>query len=167
MGERERFEAVFRAEYPGLVRELRLLVQDPALAEEVAAEAFLAAWQSPEDVTVLDRPGAWIRKVALRQAGRARRRRCQRTRVEAAHRTLPHDEAPLDPDLHAALQSLSENQRVAVVLHHLGGWPAADIAEVLDCTEATVRSHLRRGRHRLAALLGEPTDAMGVTDGQR
>ncbi len=46
MTERESFEALFRTEYPPLVRELRLIVGDDALAEEVAAEAFIACWRN-------------------------------------------------------------------------------------------------------------------------
>jgi RNA polymerase sigma-70 factor, ECF subfamily len=71
----ERFAEVFRAEYPGLVRELGLILGDRALAEDVAAEDFVELWRSWDRVSGLDRPGAWVRRVALRKAGRARWRR--------------------------------------------------------------------------------------------
>jgi DNA-directed RNA polymerase specialized sigma24 family protein len=50
-------------------------------------------------------------------------------------------------------------------MHHLGGWPTGDIAVVLGCADVTVRSHLSRGRQRLAELLGGP-NAVEVNDGK-
>lgn len=164
MTERQDFEALFRAEHPPLVRELRLILADGALAEEVAAEAFVACWRRWSEVATHDRPGAWVRRVALHQAGRARWRRGRRVLVEASHPQPTSNGEPLDLDLLAALRELTEPQRVAIVLHHLGGWPAADIAIVLRCAEPTVRSHLNRGRQRLADLLTEPRDPMEVSD---
>lgn len=164
MDDHEQFEALFRDEYPGLVRELRLILQDRAGAEEAAAEAFVVAWQSWAEVVALDKPGAWIRKVALRQAGRQRWRLGRRTAVEASHPTDTGGDEPLDLDLIAALHELSDAQRTAVALRHLGGWSAVDIATILGCPEATVRSHLRRGRLRLAGLLRDPDDEREVSD---
>ena len=164
MSERADFEALFRAEYPGLVRELRLILREGSVAEEVAAEAFLACWRSWPDVARYDRPGAWVRKVALRHAGRTQWRRGRRLDVERSHRPTGRADEPLDLDLLDALAALSQAQRAAVVLHHLGGWPAADIALVLGCAEATVRSHLARGRQRLADLLDPTDEPLEVSD---
>ena len=48
-------------------------------------------------------------------------------------------------ELWDVLTRLSDDQRIAVVLRFYGGYPASDIAEMLDMPAATVRSHLRRG----------------------
>jgi DNA-directed RNA polymerase specialized sigma24 family protein len=71
----------------------------------------------------------------------------------------------VDLGLVRALAQLSEAQRTTVVMHHLGGWPTRDIAVVLGCADVTVRSHLSRGRQRLAELLGGP-NAVEVNDGK-
>lgn len=67
-GDREQFEALFRTECTGLVRELRLILGDPGGAEEVAAEAFVEVWRRWSDVRGYDRPAAWVRRVALHLA---------------------------------------------------------------------------------------------------
>ncbi len=152
MDKRGRFAELFRAEYPGLVRELRLILGDQRLAEDVAAEGFVELWRHWETVGGFNRPGAWVRRVALRKAGRARWRRRRRRVVEASFHPMQSADDD-NVDLVAALGQLSKAQRTAVVMHHLGGWPTADIAEVLGCADVTVRSHLSRGRHRLAELL--------------
>jgi RNA polymerase sigma-70 factor (ECF subfamily) len=65
----------------------------------------------------------------------------------------PVDHVPQQVDLHRALQTLPGRQRAAVVLHHLAGWPTAEVADALGCAESTVRVHLTRGRQALAAAL--------------
>jgi RNA polymerase sigma-70 factor (ECF subfamily) len=165
MDKGERFAELFRAEYPGLVRELGLILGDPTVAEDVAAEGFVELWRKWDRVSGLDRPGAWVRRVALRKAGRARWRRRKRGLVEASFESPLPCGSGVDVDLVRALAQLSEAQRTAVVMHHLGGWTTADIAVVLGCADVTVRSHLSRGRQRLAQLLGDPS-AMEANDGR-
>jgi RNA polymerase sigma-70 factor (ECF subfamily) len=165
MDKREPFAELFRVEYPGLVRELGLILGDRFLAEDVAAEGFVELWRNWEEVSGFDRPGAWVRRVSLRKAGRARWRRGRRRAVEASFSPAPMP-ANTDIDLVRALRQLSDAQRTAVVMHHLGGWPAADIAEVLGCAEVTVRTHLSRGRQRLARLLENPNARLEVDDAE-
>jgi RNA polymerase sigma-70 factor (ECF subfamily) len=54
----------------------------------------------------------------------------------------------------AALAELPAEQRAALVLVDMEGYPVADVAEMLDCAVGTVKSRCSRGRARLAARLG-------------
>jgi RNA polymerase sigma-70 factor, ECF subfamily len=166
MAKRAGFAELFRTEYPGLVRELTLILGDRPLAEDVAADGFVELWRKWDQVSGFDRPGAWVRRVSLRKAGRARWRRARRVAVEASFEPSWVAGAA-DIDLVRALSHLSEAQRVAVVMHHLGGWPTADIATVLGCAEVTVRTHLSRGRQRLAGLLEHPVQVEEVDGAER
>jgi RNA polymerase sigma-70 factor (ECF subfamily) len=60
----------------------------------------------------------------------------------------------------AALATLPAEQRAALVLVDMEGYPVAEVALMLDCAEGTVKSRCSRGRERLAELLrdrlGEP-----------
>lgn len=53
-----------------------------------------------------------------------------------------------------ALRLLPPEQRAAVVLVDMEGYPVAEAAAILDCAVGTVKSRCSRGRRRLAALLG-------------
>ena len=53
----------------------------------------------------------------------------------------------------AALATLPAEQRAALVLVDMEGYPVAEVAVMLDCAEGTVKSRCSRGRVRLAALL--------------
>ncbi len=56
-----------------------------------------------------------------------------------------------------ALGTLPDEQRAALVLVDMEGYPVAEVAEMLDCAVGTVKSRCSRGRARLAVLLGVPT----------
>lgn len=53
-----------------------------------------------------------------------------------------------------ALRMLPDEQRAALVLVDMEGYPVAQAAEILDCAVGTVKSRCSRGRARLAELLG-------------
>jgi RNA polymerase sigma factor (sigma-70 family) len=55
--------------------------------------------------------------------------------------------------LHRALDRLSAKRRAVVVMRDLEGLGIAEIAEVVESNEATVRSRLRDARKELSRLL--------------
>lgn len=54
----------------------------------------------------------------------------------------------------AALATLPAEQRAALVLVDMEGYPVAEAAAMLDCAVGTIKSRCARGRARLAPLLG-------------
>ncbi len=58
----------------------------------------------------------------------------------------------------AALRTLPEEQRAAIVLVDMEGYSVAEVARILDCAEGTVKSRCSRGRARLAVLLADLLD---------
>jgi RNA polymerase sigma-70 factor (ECF subfamily) len=54
----------------------------------------------------------------------------------------------------SALATLPADQRAALVLVDMEGYPVAEVAEMLDCAVGTVKSRCARGRAKLAVLLG-------------
>ncbi|MGA8255009.1 MAG: RNA polymerase sigma factor SigM [Nocardioides sp.] len=64
----------------------------------------------------------------------------------------------------AALATLPAEQRAALVLVDMEGYPVAEVAQMLDCAVGTVKSRCSRGRSRLAVLLADlmpPAEAVG------
>ena len=54
----------------------------------------------------------------------------------------------------AALDQLPAEQKAALILVDMEGYPVAEVAAMLDCAVGTVKSRCSRGRVRLATLLG-------------
>jgi DNA-directed RNA polymerase specialized sigma24 family protein len=103
-------------------------------------------------VSSYDNPGAWVRRVALRQAVRAARRARHVPQFSRAGVSCECDEVL---DVRAAVASLPPAQRAAVVLRYLHDLPVAEVARTLGCSEGTAKTHLFRARKSLAARLGE------------
>jgi RNA polymerase sigma-70 factor (ECF subfamily) len=86
----------------------------------------------------------------------------------AAHGPAPAADSDTALDVTAALGGLPPDQRAALVLVDMLGYPVADAAAVLGISEGTVKSRCARGRARLlprlAHLRGSPavTQAAGI-----
>jgi RNA polymerase sigma-70 factor (ECF subfamily) len=120
------------------------------LAEDAVAEAFARAIERADHIL---EPLPWIYRTAFRFASRELKR--EKRRVPTSPDPIPG----LDPvevqEILGALQTLSRNQRAAVLLHDQEGFTAPEIGRLLGLAAATVRVHLFRGRRRLRELLGE------------
>jgi RNA polymerase sigma-70 factor (ECF subfamily) len=152
------FERFFRDEYPRLVPMLHAVTGDRQRAEDLAQEALAKAQQDWERVRTLDRPGAWVRRVALNASSNVRRRRGRE--VAALRRVGRAAEigdvpAEADPDLWRLVRRLPEQQRWAVALHYVEDRPVAEVAAVLRCSEGSVKTHLSRARATLARQLDD------------
>jgi RNA polymerase sigma-70 factor (ECF subfamily) len=139
-----------------LTVQVAALTGDPTEAGDHVQEAFMRAWTRWTYVSVLDDPEGWVRRVAHNLAvSRWRRAR----RVVLGYR--PDTSVEWDDEQRAvvaALADLPQQQREAIVLHHLVGLPVADVAEQMRAPVGTVKSWLSRGRQQLATLL-EPSVA--------
>jgi RNA polymerase sigma-70 factor (ECF subfamily) len=142
------FEAFFRAEYPAIVRAVYVLTANQAEAEDVAQEAFARLYAHWRKVSRYERPGAWVRRVAINIA-------VSSLRTLVRHSPGASDPDPADPDLHRAIVALPRLQRAAVVLHYYEDLPVGEVAAILGCSPNTVKVHMHRARKKLAAALSE------------
>jgi RNA polymerase sigma-70 factor (ECF subfamily) len=147
----------------GWVRALaRRLVLDEALAEDVVQDTWVAALERPPGADGRGGLRAWLAAVARNLALRRRRRELARAAVERAaarRESIGGGEEELERmqlqrALVDAVLALEEPYRSAVVLRHLDGLSAAEIARRQGCSSAAARQRVSRGlaelRERLA-----------------
>jgi RNA polymerase sigma-70 factor (ECF subfamily) len=152
------FEDLFVEEYPRIVRTVFFVVQDRGRAEEVTQDAFVALLRHWSKVRDYDRPGAWVRRVAIRLAVKTARREQRQAALAARLRPQQVQELPvfpISPQTMAAIRSLPVKERAVAVLHYFEDRPVDQIAELLECTPSAVKMRLSRARHHLADLLAE------------
>lgn len=135
----------------------RLLLRDPAEAEDATQQAFLSAYRALLRGTEPDDPAAWVATIA-RNDCRARIRRRMRTPLVSADFAVPEavDQAidRLDMDaLWTAIADLPRRQRKAFLLREVGGLSYDELALVLGVTGPAVESLLVRARSRLRSAL--------------
>lgn len=166
-----------RAVYATCLRMLR----DPQLAEDATQDAFVRAWNAIESFRGgIVRP--WLLRIATNRTYDILRSRARRpaqsldaqpyeSEPEWTTQTSPAEQpeqfasrGELSEVLQAALLSLPEDQRLAIVLSDVQGYGYDEIAQVMDVATGTVKSRISRGRARLREYLQESPTAMELAD---
>lgn len=152
------FDALYRRWHPQVLAYARRRVAEP---DDLVSEVFTAAWRFRDRVT--DPPLPWLLRTASNLTMHAARGDRRRNRLQARVSSASPDRVS-DPD-HAdavverttasaivllALQEMSPADRELLRLAAWESLPMAEIAYVLNCSEAAARVRLHRARGRLA-----------------
>jgi RNA polymerase sigma-70 factor, ECF subfamily len=119
---------------------------------DIYGEAMTWAWQHWERLQPMDNPVGYLYRVA-QSSSRPHRRWLKRNSFPAKMPERWHVDQ--DSELFASLGSLSEAQRVSVLMVHGYSWTYAEVGEVLGCSVAAVTNHVHRGLATLRKQLGE------------
>jgi RNA polymerase sigma-70 factor, ECF subfamily len=126
-------------------------------AADALQDALISAFRSADRFRGDAAVTTWLHRIVVNACLDRVRRRQSRPTVPLAD-TDPHPIAPVDSDtaldVRAALAKLPHEQRAALILVDIEGYPVGDAAAILQVPEGTVKSRCARGRARLAALLG-------------
>jgi RNA polymerase sigma-70 factor (ECF subfamily) len=165
-GDRQAMAWLIQRFGPGLRRFLTGVLIEPHEAEDIAQETFLRVWRAAAryDPTRAS-PATWIYRIGLRLAIDRNRRRGFRRFLGLEAAPEPEDDAPgVEADLagrqtlalaRAALATLSDRQRKALLLRAVAGMTNGDIAAVLGISPGAVEQLLVRARAGLRATMGE------------
>ena len=159
------FTAFVDACSAALMRFAYLLAPQPAHAQDLLQAALLRTYLRWSRVR--DNPDAYVRRVLVTVAADERRRPWRRevTTAQPPEPTLAYDPtAAIDDvdELRRALAGLPARQRAAVVLHYHEGLSAAQTADLLGCSEGTVRSQATRGLDKLRVALATDSQEIGT-----
>jgi RNA polymerase sigma-70 factor (ECF subfamily) len=158
-GDAGALEQLFRRHWPRAHRAALLVVGDPAAAEDIAQEAFLAAVRALDRFDGRRPFGPWLHRIVVNRAidwARARTLRRELAGGEASEPPAPdRPGSPHARALAAALADLGPEHRAVVVLRYLLDYTPGEIAGLLGLPRGTVNSRLRRGLDRLETALRE------------
>ena len=143
-GLRAEFEAFVHDVEPPLRRAL-IAAYGFERGRDATAEALGWAWEHWDQAKCLDNKVAYLFRVGQ---SKSRDRKTPVT-FERGDSSDPW----FDPGLAPALGSLTEHQRVAVVLVNGFDWKLREVAELLNVGVSTVQSHLERGMRSLRNAL--------------
>ncbi len=146
-------------------------------ASDLAQEAFVKAWQALKSFKGDSSFFTWIYRIAVnRTLNHLKTRKFRESKhrfslddldaaaekhpdlVALVSRQTPRRAmalAELQEKLNAALAQLSENHRLVVTMHDIQGLPHDEIAEILKCNTATVRTRLFYARQQLQGILSD------------
>ena len=156
--DRDAFAELVRRHQADVRRLLRRLTRgDAALADDLAQDTFLRAYRGLATYRG-GRFGAWLYRIAYHAYASAAREPAVRAEVEADDGAPDDAAAPepppgLRPDIEAALAQLRTEERIAIALTIGRDVTHEDAAEILGWPLGTLKSHVARGRDKLARIL--------------
>lgn len=152
----ERFEDLYREEYPNLLAVARALTGDRGASEDLVQDTMVKAFMHWRRVQRFGRPGAWCLRVLTNACrGRWRRRLTERRFLDGQRAVEPSVDGPSADfvTFWAVVRRLPERPRMVVTLYYAGDRSIADIASIVKAPEGTVKSDLARARTVLMAEL--------------
>lgn len=163
------FDALYREHYRRVHGLCRRMLGKTADAEDATQEVFMRGYRSFGRYRPQDPFGPWINTIAtnycidvLRGNRRVRDLFNAEAEPEEAESPLQNGTAPLIRDENAdavnrAVEALSEQYRLPIVLAYYSDASYDEIAETLGITRNHVGVLLLRGRKKLRAQLANPT----------
>lgn len=150
-------DRLYREHYRSLVRLAAILVDDVTTCEELVQDAFVAVLRRAGGWLDAEKAPAYLRSAVLNQArSHLRKQRVRRRWLRSAGPPPlvggADGAALLDAEsseMLTALRALPDRQREVLILRYYLELSEAEIAEALDISTGTVKSHAHRG---LAAL---------------
>jgi RNA polymerase sigma-70 factor (ECF subfamily) len=182
---RERFERDVLPLLPSLYGAAMRMTRNPSDAEDLVQDTYLRAYRGFATFKEGTNLKAWLYRILTNSfinTYRKKQREPQTVEgpedidewylydrlggrsVETSAENEVLDQIP-DADVKAALESLSENFRLAVLLADVEGFSYKEIAEIMDVPIGTVMSRLHRGRKALEKALWETAKERGLVDG--
>ena len=159
-GDAEAFEELYR-ENVGRVYLLCLrMCGNPSIAEELAQETFVRAWQKLGSFRGESAFSTWLHRVTVNIVLGDRRSTARReARVKPAGNHLPVDLSVSEPspgqavDLERSIAALPDGARTVFVLHDVEGYRHKEIARLTGLAEGTSKAQLHRARRLLRKAL--------------
>jgi RNA polymerase sigma-70 factor (ECF subfamily) len=167
-GGREAFGELVRRHGSAVRGLLRRMGAAPDLADDVAQDAFLLAFEQISDFRADGAFAGWLKRIAIRLYIRRwkRDRRLDLMAQTPEPELLDHHHgdgaAAGRMDLDAALKHLSPAERACVTLCYGGGLSHSEAAEALNVPLGTVKSHIKRGLERLKDRMASQASAQSV-----
>jgi RNA polymerase sigma-70 factor (ECF subfamily) len=165
------FDRLLRPHLDRLYRFAYRLTDSAADADDLFQDVLIKAYRRIDDLLEIDEPGSWLCRVMYNHFIDNRRQYARRRLVSVDEAELPGGSVeslpgPLDPAADAeradnimrldkALAMLSEDHRLAVLLHDVEGYKLKEIQEITGDPVGTIKSRLHRGRARLREFMTE------------
>lgn len=159
----DQFDPIVRAHQGSVRTFLRRLCRNSALADELAQEAFLKAFRSPDPLDEIENIRGWLLRIAYRcfldhHRRETRRHDLAETNVEIE--TAPsHGHQGVRLDIEQAMNSLPPERRACAMLCLALGHSHQEVASITGLPLGTVKSHVTRAKTvlqtRLSAYEGQ------------
>ncbi len=161
LGDQSALEQLYKQYYGGLYRFILQITRRVDYVEEVINDVMFVVWEKAADVVPLSKASTWILGIAHNKALQAlrRNRNTGGLTVDAGDRSDYRSdkdgsfgELETKEVLFALMRRLSPEQRAVLELVYYHGLHYAEIAQVIDCPENTVKTRVFHTRRKLREI---------------
>jgi len=161
-GDQLAMRALFARHRVALYRFVLRIVRDATLAEDILSDAFLAVWQQAAQFEARSSVSTWLLSIARYKALSALRRRPEaelddkmaaRIADSADNPEVALQKKNRDQVLRESIAALSNEHAEVIDLVYYHGKSVAEVADIIDIPEATVKTRMFYARRRLAGLV--------------
>ena len=129
---------------------------DEQLSDDLAQETFIKAYVNITKFKGISSFSTWLYRIAYNvfyDDVRARKQTDDIDSSSALRMSSASGDSNLKMDIYAALALLKPDERTCITLQLIDGYPIDQISKITGIAENTVKSHLRRGKERMANYL--------------
>ena len=155
LGNRKAFDELVRR-YQSPVRRffLHQTLGDEQLSDDLAQDTFIKAYMNISKFKGLASFQTWLMRIAYNVFYDYTRSRKQTEDIDVVpDRSTLQVQPSLKMDLYHALALLKPDERTCITLQLVDGYDISKIAQITQIKEGTVKSHLSRGKEKLANYL--------------
>ena len=164
-GNKRAFDELVRR-YQSPVRRffLNLTLGDEQLSDDLAQDTFIKAYLNIGKFRAMASFQTWLMRIAYNVFyDHCRKMRNDKLKMRNVNEEMKNDgtvhssfltsHSSLKMDLHSALALLKPDERSCITLQLIDGYDIQKIAEITGIKEGTVKSHLSRGKEKMATYL--------------
>ncbi len=156
-GDQKAFREIVHRHQSRIRNLMHRLSSQEHLAEDLAQQVFVTLWQKLKSIRDVNAFTGWVRKIAVNtwlQHVRKHDLLSMSEEMSGAEAQTP-ERPGLGMDLHSALEQLTAQMRLCVVLSYQEGMSHGEISEVTSMPLGTVKSNIKRGAEQLKQLLAD------------
>ena len=131
---------------------------DEQLSDDLAQETFIKAYVNITKFRGMSSFSTWLMRIAYNVFYDDVRSRKQTDDIDtssAVRQSSNSGDSNLKMDIHAALALLKPDERTCITLQLIDGYPIDQISKITGMNDNTVKSHLKRGKEKMANYLKE------------
>jgi RNA polymerase sigma-70 factor (ECF subfamily) len=167
-GDDSAFTELMRRHYKGVLNYIYRFTNNKETSEDLAQEVFLRVYRSAKRYKPQAKFSTWLYKIATNVCltevkAKGREQSLSLNEIEENSRNFgnstsenAHDiifRKEVKDSIFEALKSLSERERIAIILCKYEETPYEEVAEIIGCTVGAVKTYVHRGRMKLIEKL--------------
>ncbi len=154
LDDRQAFATLVEKHHPSIRRFfMHQTMGDEMLSDDLAQETFIKLYYSIKQFKGLSNFSTYLYRIAYNVFQDHLRRHKLTDTSDAIPEGTTSSNSDTQIDISRALQQLTPTERAAITLYYIDDRKVEDVASILQLPSGTVKSHLSRGRNKLADFL--------------